>query len=94
MDYYALQYYLVDDYLSRRQAYREQHLLLAREANHRGELILAGAFSDPYDRALFIFRVDDISAVEEFVNNDPYVTNGLVIKWEIRRWMVVVGDQK
>lgn len=71
MNYFVLIYDVVGDYLSRRTAYREEHLRLAREANHRGELLLAGAFSDPADRTLFIFHVQNKSAIEEFIHNDP-----------------------
>jgi uncharacterized protein YciI len=84
MKYYALFYYVVDDFVSRRSAYREEHLRLAREAHHRGELLLAGALADPADRALLIFRAADRSVVEEFARNDPYVTRGLVTRWEVR----------
>jgi len=93
MNYYALIYHLVDDYITRRSEFREEHLKLAKEMNGRGELVLAGAFSDPVDRALLIFRVPDKSVVEDFVNNDPYVKNSLVTKWEIRPWTVVIGTE-
>ncbi len=52
MPYFVLSYELVNDYVNRRTPYREQHLRLAKEAHHRGELILGGAFSEPADRAL------------------------------------------
>jgi uncharacterized protein YciI len=29
--------------------------------------------------------------VEEFVRNDPYVIHGLVTRWEVRAWAVVIG---
>ena len=91
MKYYALLYDLGADYLSRRSQYREQHLRLAGEANRRGELLLAGALTDPTDRALLVFRAPDRSVVEAFARNDPYVTNELVTRWEVRPWAVVIG---
>ena len=91
MNYYALIYYLVEDYISKRAEFREEHLKLAEEANKRGELILAGAFAEPADKALLIFKVSDKSLIENFMDNDPYVQNGLVAKWEIRSWTVVIG---
>lgn len=94
MNYYALIYSVVDDYIVRRGAFRDEHLRLANEASSRGELILGGAFSDPADQALLIFQVNDISVIEKFVKNDPYVINGLVMKWEIRPWSVVIGRRK
>jgi uncharacterized protein len=45
-----LEYTLADDYLERRAALRDDHLGLARAAHERGELLLAGALPDPYDR--------------------------------------------
>ncbi|MCZ7613682.1 MAG: hypothetical protein M5T52_09125 [Ignavibacteriaceae bacterium] len=57
MNYYALIYHLVDDYLERRTKYREEHLKLASESNEKGKLILAGAFSDPPDKALLILKL-------------------------------------
>jgi len=92
MNYFALIYHLVDGYLVRRASFREQHLTLAKELSRRGELLLAGAFSDPADMALLVFRVKDKSIIEEFIGQDPYVQNGLVKRWEIRPWTVVIGS--
>jgi uncharacterized protein len=92
MGYFALVYEVADDYLVRRGAYRDDHLRLARQAYDRGELLLAGAFADPADKALLVFRADDPSVVESFVRDDPYVANGLVKRWEIRPWTVVIGN--
>lgn len=94
MNYYALIYETVDDYVARRGEFREQHLLVARAWRERGELVLGGAFDDPVDRALLIFRVDDKSKAEEFARKDPYVVNGLVKEWEVRPWKVVVGHEQ
>jgi uncharacterized protein YciI len=93
MNYYALLYELVDDMVTRRMPFREEHLRLARESRERSELVLGGALSEPVDRALLVFLVDDKSKVEAFAQKDPYVTNGLVKKWEVRPWNVVVGNE-
>jgi uncharacterized protein len=89
---YALIYELVDDYLSRRAAFRAEHLRLAAEAQARGELLMGGAFAEPADRALLIFHGADGSAVELFARNDPYVRNDLIKRWEVRPWNVVIGN--
>jgi hypothetical protein len=93
MNYYALLYDLVDDMVTRRMPFREEHLRLARESRERGELVLAGALAEPVDRALLVFHVDAKSKVEDFARKDPYVLNGLAKKWEIRPWNVVVGNE-
>src|SRR5262245_61874127 len=92
MKYYALFYEVVEDFVSRRSAFREEHLQLAREAHRRGELLLAGALTDPADRALLVFRAAGPSVAEAFARSDPYVTRGLVARWEVRPWAVVIGD--
>ena len=48
--------------------------------------------ADPPDKALLIFKVADKSVIEDFVSKDPYVKNGLIAKWEIRPWTVVIGS--
>jgi len=92
MNYYALIYDFVEDYMERRAQFREEHLSMARQLNERGELLLGGAFADPPDKALLVFRVADKSIVEDFVAKDPYVKNRLAKKWEIRPWTVVIGN--
>ncbi|HEX3825042.1 MAG TPA: YciI-like protein [Mycobacteriales bacterium] len=87
----ALFYDLAEDYLERRGALREEHLALARAAHERGELLLAGAFSEPYDRALLVWATEDEAVVVQFVEADPYVRNGLVVGSEIRKWAVAIG---
>ena len=87
----ALIYELVDDYLDRRPPLRDEHLALAKDANARGELVLAGAFAEPADRALLVWAAEDENVVRRFVEADPYVRNGLVSSWSIRKWNVVIG---
>jgi uncharacterized protein YciI len=91
MAYFVLFYEVVEDFVARRTAFREEHLRLAREGHGRGEVVLAGALADPPDRALIVFRSNDKSVAEDFARQDPYVVNGLVRRWEVRPWNVVVG---
>jgi uncharacterized protein YciI len=93
MAYYALFYEVVDDFIARRGAYRDEHLHLARAARARGELVLAGALADPADGALIVFQGESQAAAEAFARQDPYVKNGLVSKWKVRNWTVVVGNE-
>ena len=88
--YLLLEYTLAEDYLDRRAALREEHLDLARQAHERGELVLAGALPNPYDRALLVWTAPR-AAVERFAAADPYVRHGLVTGWTVREWNVVVG---
>lgn len=89
--YFLLFYDYVENVVERRVPYREAHLTLVREYVDRGELVLGGAFTDPVDGAALVFKTEDRTNVEEFVQKDPYVVNGLVTGWRIRGWTVVVG---
>ena len=60
-------------------------------ARERGELVMAGALGEP-PGALLVFRAADKSVAEAFATDDPYVTGGLVTKWTVRPWVVVVGQ--
>jgi uncharacterized protein YciI len=91
MPYFALRYQVVPDYITRRTQFRNEHIALARAAHERGELVMAGAFADPPDGALLIFRGADKAPAESFAKNDPYVINGLVTQWDVRPWTVVIG---
>jgi len=91
MAYYALFYHVIDGFVERRTAFREAHLEHARHAANRGELALAGALAEPADTALIVFRGDSPDAAKTFAEKDPYVRNGLVERWEVRPWNVVVG---
>ena len=92
MAHWLLEYDLADDYLERRTALRPEHLGLAVAALERGELVLAGALTEPVDRAVLVFRCDERTTVEAFAAADPYVLQGLVTAWRVRPWTVVIGD--
>ena len=91
--YHLLLYDLVENYLERRVPLREEHLGLAREAQSRGELWVAGAFGDPPEGAALVFTTDDPAVAERFAERDPYVRNGLVRSWRVRKWNVVIGGE-
>jgi uncharacterized protein YciI len=89
--HYLLLYDYVQNAVERRAPHREAHLALAREAHARGELLLGGALADPVDGAVLLFRCDSPATVEAFVAKDPYVAAGIVTRWRIRPWTVVIG---
>jgi uncharacterized protein YciI len=52
--------------------------------------VLGGAFADPVDGAALVFNAADQPVAKRFAANDPYVTAGLVTKWTVRKWTIVV----
>jgi uncharacterized protein YciI len=89
--HYLLFYEVLDDYVNRRAPFRTAHLAVAREAVARGELVLGGAFANPPDGAVLLFRSSSPAVAEAFARQDPYVKNGLVTRWYVREWTTVVG---
>jgi uncharacterized protein YciI len=92
MPHFLLFYEVSDDYITRRAAFRDEHLRLAWQACRRGELVLGGAFANPPDGALLLFQGDSAEAAENFAKADPYVANGLVKRWRVREWTTVIGE--
>jgi uncharacterized protein len=90
--HFLLIYELCDDYLERRAQYRDEHLSLAWQASGRGDLLLGGALEAPADRAILLFSGESPEAAEAFARVDPYVTNGLVTRWSVRKWNTVAGE--
>ena len=90
--HYILFYDIVDDFAAKRVQFRGAHLQLIQQSFERGELVLAGALAEPVDGAVLIFRGESGEAAEAFAKADPYVTNGLVTSWRVRKWTTVIGD--
>jgi uncharacterized protein YciI len=94
MPYFALFYHVVDNFISRRAPFRQEHLRLVGAAHDRGEIVMAGALADPPDLALLVFQGHDRTIAVDFAARDPYVTQGLVAKVEVRPWTVVVPAEQ
>lgn len=90
--HYLLFYEVSEDYMARRAEFREAHLKKAWGANERGELVLAGALTNPIDGALLLFKGESSEVAERFAKSDPYVLNGLVKRWYVREWTTVAGE--
>jgi len=90
--HYLLFYEVADDYVSRRAEFRSAHLEMAWKEQERGELVLAGALADPIDGAVLLFSGDTAEVAEKFAEADPYVANGIVKRWHVRKWTTVVGE--
>jgi uncharacterized protein YciI len=90
--HYVLFYDVVEQYAERRVPFRAAHLAHAQQALARGDLVLGGAFANPIDGTMLLFKGSSPAAAEAFATSDPYVTNGLVTAWRVREWTTVVGD--
>jgi uncharacterized protein len=90
--HYLLFYEVGPEYLERRPEFRAEHLALAWKSHDEGGLLIGGAYADPVDGALLVFRGESPAVAERFAEADPYVRNGLIRRWHVRPWTTVVGD--
>jgi uncharacterized protein YciI len=91
MPHFVLTYDTVDGFVEKRAPFRAEHLRLVTDAHARGDIVMAGAVGEPPESALLVFRGASGEAAERFAAADPYVVNGLVRRWLVRPWNVVVG---
>lgn len=90
--HYLLFYEVGEDYVTRREQFRDAHLQKAWQASERGELVLGGALADPVNGAVLLFQGDSPAVAEKFARADPYVTSGTVKRWYVREWTTVAGE--
>ncbi|GLC50262.1 hypothetical protein PLESTB_000360200 [Pleodorina starrii] len=89
--YFLLEYKYVPDILEKRTPFRAAHIDGAKKQAEAGKMVMAGAFGETPDGALFVFKDSTREEIEQFVQADPYVQNGLVPSWQIKPYAVVVG---
>ena len=78
--------------INKRTPHRSAHLEMAQKHVENGRLLFGGAFIDPVDEGLMIFKADSKEEVEAFAHNDPYVQEKLVTSYTVREWAVVLGS--
>lgn len=89
---YVLQYEYVENILEKRAPFREAHLAVFGKQVQAGNIIIAGAVDHPPTGALTIFRHLTPNDIEQIIQQDPYVINGLVTKHTIKPFIAVTGD--
>jgi uncharacterized protein len=90
--YLLLTLHYVDGMMEKRGPHREAHLAGAQRGYDDGTIVMAGALLDPVDAGVFVFKNVDEAHVKAFVEADAYYVAGLVPRYTIRPWMVVVGN--
>jgi uncharacterized protein len=59
------------------------------EFSSRGLLLMAGPFANPAEGYMGVFTTRE--AAEEFIQGDPFVTDGVVSSWTLRDWDEVLS---
>jgi uncharacterized protein len=82
---YVVFYESADDVMSKAPAVYPRHLARLKEFRDRGDLLLVGTFGDPQvEGSMAVFGSRE--AAEEFVSDDPFVSEGVVKAWTLREW--------
>jgi len=81
-------YEMASDDLSKAMTHIGAHRARLNAFHERGVLLMAGPFANPIEGALGIFVSKE--AAEEFVQDDPFVVNGVVGKWRLVEWNEVL----
>eukprot|EP00742_Colponemidia_sp_Colp-10_P003377 GILJ01003597.1.p1 GENE.GILJ01003597.1~~GILJ01003597.1.p1 ORF type:complete len:132 (-),score=13.07 GILJ01003597.1:240-593(-) len=92
--HFVLLYSFVENMIEKRTPYRAAHLALVHDMEAKGALVAGGAFMEPTDGGMLLFKAEDRHRIEAFVKSDPYYQNGLVTKYEIKKYMLVSGTAK
>jgi uncharacterized protein YciI len=91
--HYLLFYEKAPDYAARQGPLHSAHLAHLRAAVRRGEVLLGGSLPDPVDgSAVLLFQADSPGTVAACAAADPFVLHGVVCRWWVREWQMVLGD--
>ena len=92
---FLLKYEYIPEVLEKRGPYREEHIALANQFIEEGSCLSGGPVGEVDMQvpkgALFVFK--DASSAQKYAEGDPYVANGIVTKYSIQEWNVVVEKQ-
>ncbi|CAN5729352.1 YciI-like protein [soil metagenome] len=80
-----------DDVLERRAPHRAAHLAYMEDLRQNHRALMGGAFADPVDGAIIVYRAETVEEVRQIMREDPYGKAGLFDQVRIREWTVVVG---
>ncbi len=77
-------YDVAPDALPKLMAHFPAHRARLEDFHARGLLVAAGPLGNPPTSAMGVFTSRE--AAEEFIQGDPFVTNGLVSQWRLLEW--------
>lgn len=89
MALYAVIWKYTDD-KARIAAAKDPHIDYIKKMVKAGVLLEAGGWRDG-SGALLVFKVADRAALQPWLNNDPFTTDGVIVSTEVHDWNVVVG---
>lgn len=90
MKFAAIIEYLQDN--EKVQAIRPAHRQYLISLKEKGQLVLAGPFTDN-SGALIVYEAASAEEAEKFLKADPFHQNGVFLKWVLRPWNTVFANR-
>ncbi len=89
MKYAAIIEYLPDP--AKVQAVRPEHRQYLQGLRQKGQLAIAGPFTDG-SGGLLIYETASTEEAEQLLRKDPFFREGIFVKWVLRPWNPVMGE--
>lgn len=80
----VLFYHPAPDVLAKAPLHFPAHDARLDEFHRRGDLLAVGTWADPREGSMAVFR--SRTAAETFAKDDPFVTNAVVSRYDIKDW--------
>jgi uncharacterized protein YciI len=88
MKYVAIIEYLPD--ADKVQALRPEHRQYLSGLRQKGQLAVAGPFTDGTG-ALIVYEAASAEEAEQLIRGDPFFREGVFLRWVLRPWNPVMG---
>ncbi|WP_243790392.1 YciI family protein [Saccharopolyspora gloriosae] len=75
----------------RRLAVRPDHRVYAKSLAQRGVLLAGGPYEDGKGAQL-VYEAADAAAVQRLIDEDPYLTEGVIASTTVREWNAITGS--
>jgi uncharacterized protein YciI len=75
------------------ESIRPLHRQYLAELKARGQLAASGPFTDE-PGALIIYEADSQEQAESILRGDPFCTNGIFVRWQLRPWNPVFANRE
>jgi uncharacterized protein YciI len=75
------------------QAVRPEHRQYLASLKAKGQLAVAGPFTDD-SGALIVYEAESAAEAERLLQADPFHANGIFLKWALRPWNPVMANRE
>ncbi len=93
MTLYVVEYRYDENLSNLVSDFRPAHREYLRRLQDQGNLVASGFLRDSvFDGAMLILRAETAKYAKDLLDEDPFVTNGLIHSLKVREWHPTLGD--